>query len=451
MTTTLSRRGFLSTALGTAVLGASFAGLQARAFAQGPTDRKPRKRFSPDYGPLAPVRDQTTGLPLLWLPKGFEYISFGWTGDLMDDGLATPSAHDGMAAFRLGDHVHLVRNHERGERMGALVLGPHTYDARSGGGTTNVVFDPDAGAWMNSYVSLAGTVRNCAGGPTPWGTWLTCEETFLVDGLRHGYVFEVPADGLSDAEPLTGLGRFSHEAAAVDPETGIVYLTEDRGDSRFYRFVPNQRGRLTAGGRLEAMVLDATADTALAAAGATWNVAWVPIENPDPAAESGAGVSVRQQAARQGAARIVRGEGCWFGNGAIYVVSTGGGAAGQGQIFALDPKRQTFTCIFASPGAAVLDSPDNIAVSPRGGIVLCEDGDNDVQALHGLTPDGEIFRFAENHVVLAGERNGIVGSFTGSEWAGATFEPKNGNWLFVNIQTPGITFAITGPWKHGAL
>jgi secreted PhoX family phosphatase len=120
-------------------------------------------------------------------------------------------------------------------------------------------------------------------------------------------------------------------------------------------------------------------------------------------------------------------------------------------VFVFDPEAQTFRCIFASPGAAVLDNPDNIAVSPRGGIVLCEDGDNPVQSLHGLTPDGEIFRFAENHVVLAGERNGITGNFSGSEWAGATFEPKNGNWLFVNIQTPGITFAITGPWKKGAL
>jgi secreted PhoX family phosphatase len=458
MTTTLSRRRFLSTALGAAALSAPFAALEARALAQPPTDARRKKHFSPDYGPLAPVRDHTTGLPLLWLPRGFEYVSYGWTGDRMDDGLATPSAHDGMAAFRRGDRVHLVRNHERGERVGAFVAGPYTYDARSGGGTTTLVFDPDAGAWVESYASLAGTVRNCAGGPTPWGTWLTCEETFLTDGpdatgspLRHGYVFEVPAEGVSDATPLTGLGRFSHEAAAVDPTTGIVYLTEDRGDSRFYRFVPNQPGRLAAGGRLEAMVLHGTVDTAFAAAGDSWAVSWAPIANPDPATESGAGVSVRQQGGLRGAARIVRGEGCWYGNDLIYVVSTSGGAAGEGQIFALDPTRQTFTCIFASPSAAVLDNPDNIAVSPRGGIVLCEDGDNDVQALHGLTPDGEIFRFAENHVVLAGERNGIVGSFTGSEWAGATFEPKKGNWLFVNIQTPGITFAITGPWKQGAL
>ena len=90
--------------------------------------------------------------------------------------------------------------------------------------------------------------------------------------------------------------------------------------------------------------------------------------------------------------------------------------------------------------------PDNVCVSPRGGLVLCEDGSGR-EYLHGLTPDGEIFRFAENNVVLPPEYQdpkGYSGDFTGSEWAGATFDPKNGNWLFVNLQSPGITFAITG-------
>ena len=210
--------------------------------------------------------------------------------------------------------------------------------------------------------------------------------------------------------------------------------------------MPTTPGNLAAGGHLEAMVLAATTDTALAHAGDEWTVSWVAIEQPDPTTDT-----VRQEAASKGAARIVRGEGCWYGNGLVYLNSTSGGAAGEGQIFALDPVGQRFACVFASPSAAVLDNPDNITVSPRGGIVLCEDGENPVQSLHGLTPEGEIFRFAENHVVLAGERNGIAGNFSGSEWAGATFEPKKGHWLFVNIQTPGITFAITGPWKRGAL
>jgi secreted PhoX family phosphatase len=303
---TITRRHFLASTLGAATLAGPFTALGARAAAHG-TAAAPT---AAGYGPLAPVRDHTTGLPLLWLPRGFEYLSYGWTRDPMADGLATPSNHDGMAAFRLGNRVHLVRNHERREGAGAFATASYTYDPRSGGGTTTLVFDPGAGAWLESYASLAGTVRNCAGGPTPWGTWLTCEETFLTDSRRHGYVFEVPADGTSGAVPLPGLGRFSHEAVAVDPATGTVYLTEDRGDSRFYRFVPATPGHL-AGGRLEAMALTGTLDTALAAAGDSWSVSWVPITEPDPATDS-----VRQAAGALGAARIVRGEGCWPPRGA---------------------------------------------------------------------------------------------------------------------------------------
>ncbi|MGH7960751.1 MAG: alkaline phosphatase PhoX, partial [Candidatus Binatia bacterium] len=97
-----------------------------------------------------------------------------------------------------------------------------------------------------------------------------------------------------------------------------------------------------------------------------------------------------------------------------------------------------------------LDNPDNITVSPRGGLLLCEDGDLVGQRLIGLTPAGEAFPFAQNNVVLNGEKNGIVGDFRDKEWAGACFS-KDGKWLFANIQTPGITFAITGPWNKNVL
>jgi uncharacterized protein len=281
--TTLSRRGFLvsaaSATASVAAISTPFSALGTRpAVAK---DQAGKHAPSLDYGPLAPVRDETTGLPLLSLPQGFEYISYGWTGDTMADGVSTPSSHDGMAAFRFGDTVRLVRNHERGDGAGAFA-GAFTYDPHSGGGTTNLVFDPDRGQWLGSATSLTGTVRNCAGGPTPWGSWLTCEETFLTDTLRHGYVFEVPADAGSDAQPLTALGRFSHEALAVDPETGIVYLTEDRGNSRFYRFIPATSGRLADGGVLQAMVLAGTTNTAAAVAGDSWAVSWVTIDVPDP-------------------------------------------------------------------------------------------------------------------------------------------------------------------------
>ena len=406
------------------------------------------------YGPLSPVRDQTTGLALLKLPRGFEYLSFGWTGDRMSDGIATPGAHDGMAAFRLGDGVHLVRNHERGAGIPFLpTTDDATYDPAAGGGTTTLVFDPDSGQLVRDFASLSGTIRNCAGGPTPWGTWLTCEEATLIsqDGTRHGYVFDVPADGKSDAVPLKAMGRFSHEAVAIDPATGIVYLTEDAGNSALYRFTPTTPGNMTAG-KLEAMVLGGTTDTKPWITGMQANVAgWVLVDSPDWAPPA---PSPYQQVAPKGAARISRGEGAWYGNGVVYVVSTNGGPAGQGQIFALDPAAQTFRALFVSPAASVLNAPDNICVSPRGGLVLCEDGSG-LEYLHGLTTGGEIFPFAENAVVIPA--GGVPGKtvaprdYTGSEWCGAVFEPKNGNWLFANIQSPGISFAITGPWRQGEL
>ena len=305
-----------------------------------------------------------------------------------------------------------------------------------------------------SYSSLSGTIRNCAGGPTPQGTWLSCEETTtVIAGVRHGYVFEVPADGVSDAVPLTAMGRFSHEATATDPTTGIVYETEDSGSSAFYRFRPNSADHLAAGGVLEAMKLAGTADTRLWTTGMSAPVeAWVTVDNPD----WGPGQpSAWTQVQAKGAARISRGEGAWYGNGLVYAISTNGGPAGQGQVFAYDPVADTFTCVFASPSSNVLNAPDNVCVSPRGGLVLCEDGSG-LEHLHGLSLTGEIFKFAQNNVklppaVMAARGYTGTGDYTGSEWAGATFEPKNGRWLFANLQSPGVTFAITGPWTRGAL
>ena len=260
-TTPVNRRGFIGGAIGAVAAGtvaSSLGALGARA-ANDPASIR-RKPKATDYGPLSPVRDEATGLSLLLLPKGFEYISYGWTGDPMATGAPTPSAHDGMAAFRRGKVVHLVRNHERGN--GTPFADPDSvYDPTASGGTTNLVFDPQAGEWLESYPSLSGTIRNCCGGPTPWGSWLTCEETTQVnapgtaDEVRHGFVYDVPADGTSDAVPLTQLGRYSHEALCVDPASGIVYLTEDATPSGFYRFVPRRRGDLTEG-RLQMMAID---------------------------------------------------------------------------------------------------------------------------------------------------------------------------------------------------
>lgn len=437
------RRTLLRGAAVAAAASVPFQALAARTAAAEPA----KLEFDAGYGPLRPVKDQSTGLELLQLPRGFEYISYGWTNDPMDDGVPTPSAHDGMAAFRYGDRVHLVRNHERG--AGPAFTAP-AYNPEAGGGTTTLVFDPDAGQWLESYGSLGGTLRNCAGGPTPWNTWLTCEETFSTTaGKRHGYIFEVASEGKGNPEPYKAMGRFNHEAVAIDPATGHVYETEDRGDASLYRFVPAVPGDLSKGGRLEALRIGPTTyDTRLDGEKAYGTVSWVPVEDVDPATDT-----VRLQAQANGAAVFSRLEGAWYGNDRIYVITTDGGPARQGQVFELDPATDEFRVLFASPGSDVLNAPDNMCVSPRGGLVLCEDGGG-TEYVHGLTVEGEIFRFAANNVDLRGGtagKNVAAADHRGSEWAGSVFEPKNGNWLFVNIQTPGITFAITGPWSQGAL
>jgi uncharacterized protein len=447
----MNRRSFLKNAAAGAAAAVPLRALLARA--EDPSHAGGlRKGQTAGYGPLFETLDETTGLPLLLLPEGFRYVSFSWRGDPMDDGQATPSSHDGMAAFAAGGgRARIVRNHEVGR--GTPFSGA-AYDPAAGGGTTTLEFDTDRGELVSSHASLSGTIRNCAGGLTPWGTWLTCEETNDFTAKPHGYVFEVPGDGgLSGAVPLTAMGRFSHEAIAVDPVTGYIYETEDAGaTSGLYRFVPTTPGVLADGGQLFMLKVRNVSLANLGAPyanGVTFPVEWVPIATPDNPTSTSPGNFVWSQGRALGAATFARLEGCWYGNDRkIYVVSTSGGVT-QGQVWVYDPAAETISLLFESPGADVLNMPDNITVSPRGGLVLCEDGSG-LEYLHGLTVDGQIFRFAQNNVRLNGERNGITGDFTGSEWAGACYSP-DGRWLFANLQSPGISLAITGPWASGAL
>jgi hypothetical protein len=458
--TTVNRRAFLirsATAAGGAVYGAhALDGLLARvALAADGTCSFQASPGAGSYGPLQPAG------PELALPAGFTYRKFGLMGTPMSDGHLTPSAHDGMAAFGLKNgHIRLIRNHEiPGLATPGLItlsgdLGKG-YDVGGQGGTTSLEIEvtPDGERRLvRDFVSLSGTIMNCAGGPTPWGSWISCEETTQggEPGLRkpHGYCFEVPAKAKTEvrAVPLTDMGRFVHEAVAVDPVTGFVYETEDRSSAGLYRFLPRRAGHLAGGGRLQALAIAGQPNYDASVGqqpGLPLPVTWVDIADPDPADAEANPSAVFEQGFAGGAARFRRLEGCWSGSGSVFFTSTSGGEAGLGQVWEYRPTAGAegeLTMIFESASVDCLDGPDNITVSPRGGILLCEDGGGQ-QYLRGLMREGEVFDFALNLVTMR-------------EFAGATFSP-DGQTLFVNIQgdvvNPGMTFAIWGPWEAGAL
>ncbi|HEY6402987.1 MAG TPA: alkaline phosphatase PhoX [Blastocatellia bacterium] len=479
MSKPINRRKFLSRTVQTTGVAFAMQSFVARGALAASGDGRRGRRCDGDYGDLAPTASQNTGEAILALPAGFKYNAFGKTGEIMTDGRPTPAAHDGMAAFETPDSddgacpafddrgrdrrhygwdhgkqkgrkelITLVRNHEiRTSRPGAALEPSKSYDPTTGGGTTNLVIDPETRLPIRSFVSLSGTHTNCAGGPTPWGSWITCEETTIGVGAGfsqpHGYVFDVSAkaQGPVNPIPLKGMGRFSHEAVAVDPRTNIVYLTEDSNPSGLYRYVPDNRKDPLAGGRLQILAIKdspnydtRTGQTPFQPLGVTW----VDIPNPDPSNAESNGRAVFEQGAAGGAASFSRLEGIWYGDGSFFFTSTDGGDARLGQVWKYRPRGDggVLSLVFESPSEDVLDAPDNITVTPGGGLILCEDGGGE-QFLRGLTQQGEIFNFALN-------------VFNGSEFAGATFSP-DGDTLFVNIQSPGITLAIWGPWESGAL
>ena len=467
-----SRRNLL-TGLSATALG--FNGMKLMACAPAVTEAA-----MTGYGPLMPDPAR-----LLDLPRGFSYRIVSRTGDPMSDGLLTPGAFDAMACFpiRGSRNLALVRNHEiwPNDTTGGAFGADHAlvrniprsklFDfAPNGapklGGTTTLIWDNRAQRLVRSHLSLAGTCGNCAGGATPWGSWLTCEETIekappLVS-RPHGFVFEVPsaAPGLVDPVPLSAMGRFVHEAAAVDPRTGIVYLTEDRPDSLFYRFLPNVRGQLWRGGRLQALGLVDQRERDLR----NWPADGTRFAGQGPVIAGGQAVAVRWidmdevdspdgdlnlRGFAKGALRFARGEGMAVDRRRgrsthVYISCTMGGPKRLGQVWRYSPSRAEGSGAEArDPGKLELfvesDDPgkfkncDNVAVTPWGGLILCEDGpDDQAQYLRGVTPRGQLYTIA---------RNGY------SEFAGACFSP-DGRTLFVNAQSPGITFAVTGPWQR---
>jgi secreted PhoX family phosphatase len=393
----------------------------------------------------------------------------------MDDGLLLPGAPDGMASFNgRNGRVIVVRNHENSPdkfAQGAFgsknelldKVNPDKFYDYGGkkfpalGGTTTFVYNPKTGSVEKQFLSLAGTVRNCAGGPTPWNSWLTCEESTLKIGAYegsgekdHGYVFEVPATediALADPAPIKGMGRFNHEAVAVDPVTGIVYLTEDSGDGLIYRYIPNTPGKMLNGGKLQALAIKGQKSydtrnwekltTPKFALGSSLDVEWVDLENVESPEDD-----LRYQGFDKGAARFARGEGMWYGKNEIYFACTNGGKISNGQVFKYvpgsaegKPDEQNSPgklVLFAeSEDKHILKNCDNLTVAPWGDVILCEDASHPF--LVGITPDGNYYKLGENIGYPA-------------EFAGGVFSPS-GETFFVNIQGAGLTLAITGPWK----
>lgn len=470
-----SRRHFLRNATSAALAVAGLHQLSVNAQVYG---------IDPVRGidPFGPLVEDPKGL--LHLPKGFTYEIISRAGQTMNDGLITPGIPDGMAAFPVKgkpDQCFLVCNHEqnsspteidpfgRDVKKARAFCGDKAFDyfkdgLPANGGTTTLLYDLKKQKLLSSHLSLIGTLRNCSGGATPWGSWLTCEETLSGKGqgfsTDHGYVFEVAADAktLVKAEPLYDMGRFMHEACAVDPDTGIVYLTEDHGEGLFYRFIPNKPGVLSAGGKLQALVIRdwPSADTRnkpTSKRKITYQdslaTEWITLD--EVRSPNG---DLNRRGFDKGAAIFDRCEGVIFAQQNnkkyCYFAATTGGEKGLGQMWRYIPSSYEGTereknhpgkleLVYESTDRAYLEAADNLAVTPWGDIILCEDSysgaSDEINYLRGMTPEGRVYTLAMN----ADERQG--------EFCGACFSP-DGSTLFVNIQNPGLTLAIRGPWPH---
>jgi len=385
------RREFLrdgAAAFGAVAMGPAF---WRRALSSEPVTRA---AVGP-YGPVGAPNAQGVAVP-----AGFEVRTIGLAGTpVAGTGYLWPIFPDGSASFALHD--------------GGFVLAVNSEVPGGLGGASAVRFDKDARIVAAQRI-LGGTSTNCAGGGTPWGTWLSCEET------ETGLVWECDPLGAKPAVVRPAMGRFQHEAAAVDPAGKRVYLTEDLGDSGFYRFTPERYPDLASG------VLEIATD------GGGGRVTWVRV--PDPNAAS---VPTRKQVPT--ALKFQRGEGIFYDSGIVYVATTG-----DDRIYGYDTVSEKLEIVY--DGKAVADAPlhrvDNVTVHPSSGdLFVCEDAD-DLQICL-ITGEREVAPFAQ----LSGPLH-IRDEETTSEMTGVTFDPA-GRHLFFSSQRGlfGMTFMVSGPFR----
>jgi len=381
--------------------------------------------------------------------RSLSYKIISRQGDMMSDGYTVPGSPDGMAAFSIeNNQTVLIRNHELGRTSGrlmgpfkdpsadALRLGKMQYDSNAFGGTTNIVIDNATNKVVNEYLSLVGTMTNCAGGVSPMDTWLTCEENISKkrkNKVPHGYVFEVDPrkDHLQEPVPIKQMGRFQHEAVAFD-KYGNGYLTEDRSDGLLYKFVPKSKDSLFEGDlyALNIRVKDSRNwKKRDVAKNQKYKIKWVKLEDVDPVSDT-----LRDEGKEKGATIFARGEGITHDGDSIFITCTSGGSYKKGQIWKLTPNFETDATLelwYEVDNKDGLNMPDNITVAPWGDLIVCEDNP-DLDRLWGITPDGRPYLIAENN-------------YTGAELAGACFSPM-GKTLYINIQQNGQTISIDGDW-----
>ena len=435
----------------------AFTGLSRHLLAS-PFDKNPSPSIIA-YGKLVSDPDA-----LIDLPAGFSYSVISSLNEKMTDGLPVPDRADGMGCFYLDDErVVLIRNHELSPKDKTKTLinkqmldlaydrVQHAYPLP--GGTSSIIYNHKLQQVEHQFMSLIGTIRNCSGGITPWNTWLTCEESTAKADEKltkdHGYVFEVPANATSmvKATPIISMGRFNHEAACIDPRTGIVYMTEDRGDSLLYRFIPKVKGNLHQGGRLQALAINQRPkfdtrnwDKALMSLNKEMEAHWIDLNTPESPDDD-----LRLRGYKAGAALFARGEGIHWGNNELYFCCTNGGAKKLGQIMRYVPSLSEGQSLEkASPGMLSLfvesenkqslNFGDNITVAPNGHLIVCEDQYTEQVDNHlkGVTTSGQTYDFARIRLQ--------------TEPAGACFSP-DGETLFVNLYSPTTTLAIKGPWN----